>query len=325
MIPESVTSMYWFIFSCVLPIFGFMVMNKIPTDNSVYCNALIALCLACFMITLIIFTIFKDFRRKVAICSSFLGSAFALGLLIAILLPHKWAIFGWYLCFLTFFHFSEFLTIAIANPASLSIDSFMLNHSYTYAAALSVSWVEYFIEIYFFPELKDMFTISAIGVVFCVFGETLRKTAMITANTNFHHIVQTVKRDNHHLITHGVYRICRHPGYVGWYYWAVGTQLILINPFCFVLYALCIWKFFHDRIFVEEVTLINFFGSEYLNYKKRVISGLPFIWGYKEVTRWYFKSLPGWAKIYALATLGFLQISVSNSIFSSTKAWFYCQ
>ena len=27
-------------------------------------------------------------------------------------------------------------------------------------------------------------------------------------------------------------RYCRHPGYLGWFVWAVGTQLLLVNPLC---------------------------------------------------------------------------------------------
>lgn len=41
------------------------------------------------------------------------------------------------------------------------------------------------------------------------------------------------------------------------------------------------WKFFHDRILIEEVTLLNFFGQDYIEYQKKVSTGLPFISGYK--------------------------------------------
>lgn len=39
------------------------------------------------------------------------------------------------------------------------------------------------------------------------------------------------------LVTRGVYRLCRHPGYLGWYAWAVGTQLLLCNPICTPAFA----------------------------------------------------------------------------------------
>lgn len=83
--------------------------------------------------------------------------------------------------------------------------------------------------------MKSFYIISSIGFMLCIIGEVLRKTAMITAKTNFNHIVRTEKEDNHELVTHGVYGICRHPSYVGWFYWSVGTQVsyIVLNFFCF--------------------------------------------------------------------------------------------
>jgi protein-S-isoprenylcysteine O-methyltransferase len=49
-----------------------------------------------------------------------------------------------------------------------------------------------------------------------------------------------------------------------------------------VLYAIASWKFFDERITVEEETLLNFFGEAYVDYQKRVGTGLPFIRGYCE-------------------------------------------
>jgi protein-S-isoprenylcysteine O-methyltransferase len=40
------------------------------------------------------------------------------------------------------------------------------------------------------------------------------------------------------------------------------------------------WKFFHSRISYEEYYLIKFFGKQYLNYQKRVPTGIPFVKGY---------------------------------------------
>ncbi|CAG2182503.1 unnamed protein product, partial [Oppiella nova] len=96
----------------------------------------------------------------------------------------------------------------------------------------------------------------------------------------------------HVLVTHGIYAFCRHPSYVGWFYWSIGTQvshrfpdtyadIILMNPICCVGYAVMSWIFFRDRIYHEEITLLNFFGDEYLKYKQRVGTGLPFITGYR--------------------------------------------
>lgn len=60
--------------------------------------------------------------------------------------------------------------------------------------------------------------------------------------------MQFRKRDNHVLVTSGIYRIMRHPSYFGFFYWALGTQMILGNPFSFMAYALVLWKFFSQRV-----------------------------------------------------------------------------
>ena len=64
-----------------------------------------------------------------------------------------------------------------------------------------------------------------LGVALTVTGEFLRKLAMITASSNFNHYVQHIKRDDHELVTHGIYGYMRHPSYAGWFLWSVGTQV----------------------------------------------------------------------------------------------------
>uniref|UniRef100_A0A8C0S568 Protein-S-isoprenylcysteine O-methyltransferase n=1 Tax=Canis lupus familiaris TaxID=9615 RepID=A0A8C0S568_CANLF len=186
-----------------------------------------------------------------------------------------------YMCSLSLFHYSEYLVTAVNNPKSLSLDSFLLNHSLEYTVAALSSWIEFTLENIFWPELKQITWLSAMGLLMVVFGECLRKAAMFTAGSNFNHVVQNEKSETHTLVTSGVYAWFRHPSYVGWFYWSIGTQVMLCNPICGVGYALTVWRFFRDRTEEEEISLIHFFGEEYLEYKKRVPTGLPFIKGVK--------------------------------------------
>lgn len=211
-----------------------------------------------------------------------LGVIFGLSTILIIYSPNAWKRFGVYFLFMSSFHFSEYLTISFANPQSLSTDTFMLNHSMAYIIAATSSWLEFVIELYFLPILKENTFILIIGIAVCLGGEVLRKLAIITANTSFNHIVQYHKSEDHVLVTHGVYRFMRHPSYAGWFWWSIGTQLILANPICLVLYAIVSWKFFEERILVEEVTLVNFFLEQYLEYQKTTPTGLPFVKGYIE-------------------------------------------
>lgn len=162
---------------------------------------------------------------QIAIRALLLGYVFGIGILTAITASPSWQMFGVYTVVLATFHYSEFLAIAWANPRALSIDSFILNHSIAYGAAACLSWIEFLIERYYFSDMKLPSLISYFGLILCIFGELLRKLAMCTAKHNFNHVVQCKKNDNHELVTHGVYKLCRHPSYVGWFYWSIGTQV----------------------------------------------------------------------------------------------------
>lgn len=96
--------------------------------------------------------------------------------------------------------------------------------------------------------------------------------------------VQFQQADDHKLVTNGIYKLVRHPSYVGWFYWSLGTQVILANPLCFIFYIIASWLFFRERIYMEEIALLNFFGDEYLRYQQTTKTGLPFINGYAIAT-----------------------------------------
>ena len=69
----------------------------------------------------------------------------------------------------------------------------------------------------------------------------------------------------------------RHPGYAGFFAWAIGTQLMLLNPVCTAMFAVVTWMFFDQRIAYEDGLLRQFFGSAYAEYRRRTPSGIPFI------------------------------------------------
>ncbi|KAK6639898.1 hypothetical protein RUM43_008173 [Polyplax serrata] len=222
----------------------------------------------------------NELLYEIGIRSVFLGTIFAIGLLVAVNSSWEMSLFGVYMCVMSFFHYSEFLAIAWCNPRTLSTSSFLLNHSVQYNIAAVASWLEFALEIYIAPSIKRYYLVSSLGFLLCVIGEIFRKTAMITGSTNFDHIVQTEKNTKHELVTHGIYSLCRHPSYVGWFYWAIGTQVLLLNPLCTVCYTIVSWQFFNVRIHHEEHTLLYFFGRDYLDYQKRVGTGLPGIKGF---------------------------------------------
>jgi protein-S-isoprenylcysteine O-methyltransferase len=64
-----------------------------------------------------------------------------------------------------------------------------------------------------------------VGLTLCVAGEVFRKGAMLKAWENFTHLVREKKVEGHRLVTTGLYSLCRHPSYAGWFWWSIGTQV----------------------------------------------------------------------------------------------------
>ncbi|XP_051163391.1 protein-S-isoprenylcysteine O-methyltransferase [Leptopilina boulardi] len=282
LIREGKISLFSFIISLIVSILPELLLRLEFDYYQQYIeNIWILHALQFILLNFLIILTFRGFSYQVAVRAALLGYIFGIGILIFALAPESWRMFGIYASVLSFFHYSEFMTIAWTNPNAISIDSFILNHSMAYGIAACSSWFEFIVERYYFPSMKVPSSISYFGFIMCFCGEILRKLAIFTAKRNFNHLVQTEKTVDHELITHGVYRMFRHPSYVGWFYWSIGTQLILQNPFCFLSYVMASWKFFNDRVKIEEIMLLNFFGEEYIEYQNEVGTGLPFISGYK--------------------------------------------
>ncbi|XP_040009165.1 protein-S-isoprenylcysteine O-methyltransferase isoform X2 [Xiphias gladius] len=215
----------------------------------------IAICIHIAVINGLLLIIYRGPLYKVAVRACFLGVTFGCGLIISFS-ENTWTHFG-----------------------CLSLDSFLLNHSMEYTLAAVSSWVEFTVEKLTVPELKQQSLLSFVGLLMVLCGEGLRKAAMLTAGSNFNHIVQNEKAQSHVLVTGGVYSYFRHPSYVGWFYWSIGTQVMLCNPVCILGYSIASWRFFRERIEEEELSLIHFFAEDYVEYKKKVPTGLPFISG----------------------------------------------
>lgn len=183
---------------------------------------------------------------------------------------------SYYVMSMCTFHLSEFFTTALYNPTVTTADSFLVNHSATYTAAAIFSWSEFCIRFVFFPTLNSSM-LSLLGVLVIAISQTIRSLAMITCAESFNHLIQRSKKENHVLITHGIYNYFRHPSYFGFFYWSVGTQLALGNCVSTSLFALASCMFFRRRIPYEEESLLHLFPDEYPSYAKRTWVGIPFV------------------------------------------------
>ncbi|KAJ1410161.1 Protein-S-isoprenylcysteine O-methyltransferase [Sesbania bispinosa] len=175
-----------------------------------------------------------------------------------------------------FFHSSEyFLAVVIHGRSSVTLKSLLISKHYL--LAMIFSFLEYYIEVVLFPELKEHWVISDTGLALVVIGEIIRKVAIITAGRSFTHLIRVYHDERHQLITHGIYGFIRHPGYCGFLLWSVGTQIMLCNPISTIGFAVVVWNFFAKRIPYEEFFLRQFFGPQYEEYAQKVVSGVPFV------------------------------------------------
>lgn len=175
------------------------------------------------------------------------------------------------------FHLSEFIWVSIYHRKTLCWDSFLLNHSWQYCIVMSFSVVEYIVESIWFPSIKRNSNIMWCGLIASQFGALLRLIAMFTAKHNFSHLIASKKLPEHTLVTHGIYYYMRHPGYFAWFWWAIGNQILLLNPICSVAFAIISWCIMKDQIQLEETYLIKMFGDDYINYKSKTPTHIPLI------------------------------------------------
>ncbi|ORY69724.1 isoprenylcysteine carboxyl methyltransferase [Pseudomassariella vexata] len=183
---------------------------------------------------------------------------------------------------LSTFHFLEFWTTAKYNTRQANIDSFLLTANWPlYAIAHASASIECLLTKLLWTSrswapLYIGHILLLLGLMLVFIGQLIRATSMMQLGTSFNHIVQHKKNDDHVLMTTGIYGVMRHPSYFGFFWWGIGTQLVLGNPICFLGYTIVLWKFFSGRIKVEEKFLAKMF-DDYVEYKKRVPTRIPFI------------------------------------------------
>ena len=137
----------------------------------------------------------------------------------------------------------------------------------------------------FYTGLKSLWFLSAIGFIMCVSGEFLRKLAMWTASTNFNHEVQSVRADDHILVTHGVYKYMRHPSYVGWFIWSIGSQV----DYQFKSFLCHEWHWNYAYLSLILCSILNFYRFCWLI--QYALLGMPLLAGHFSTKEYIMKRL----------------------------------
>lgn len=129
---------------------------------------------------------------------------------------------------------------------------------------------------YFIQNKNVVNVITVIGVILICVGLVIRVWSIRLLGNHFTATVQIL--EGHKLIRQGPYKIIRHPSYLGAYMAFIGSGLLL-NVFWGILIAsIAMGVAYYKRITVEEETLTQFFGLDYLKYKEETKMLIPFIW-----------------------------------------------
>ncbi|MDX1830156.1 MAG: isoprenylcysteine carboxylmethyltransferase family protein [Lutibacter sp.] len=118
--------------------------------------------------------------------------------------------------------------------------------------------------------------ISYLGLLIICIGVILRLTIILSLG-KFFTVNVTIKED-HRLKTNGFYKYLRHPSYTASLLSFIGFGISLNNWFSLLIIFIIILTAFLIRIKTEEKVLVNYFGVDYLNYRKSTKKIIPFIY-----------------------------------------------
>ena len=85
-------------------------------------------------------------------------------------------------------------------------------------------------------------------------------------------------RENHRLISHGVYRRVRHPMYSALFLYSIGQALAVPNWVAGPSYLISFGILFAFRVRREEQMMVGAFGDEYVTYMAKTKRLLPGVW-----------------------------------------------
>ncbi len=119
-------------------------------------------------------------------------------------------------------------------------------------------------------------TFFAIGALLSVGGLIIRITSISTLKQHFTYTVTEI--EDHQLIETGLYKIIRHPGYLGQVLIFIGAAASLSNWLSIVLMTIPVLIGYGYRIKVEERFMSEHFGQKYFDYQKRTKKLIPWIY-----------------------------------------------
>lgn len=118
--------------------------------------------------------------------------------------------------------------------------------------------------------------LGSFGFLLSFSGMILRWTTIVQLKKDF--TVDVAINQAHQLKTDGLYKIVRHPSYLGLIMILSGFSLVMNSLQSIIIVTIPVFAAILYRISVEESVLYEEFGNGYLDYKKRTRKIIPLIY-----------------------------------------------
>jgi len=132
------------------------------------------------------------------------------------------------------------------------------------------------VSIFFKFPISKLIIISYIGLFLIISGMIFRFIAVWSLGKFF--TVNLTVKENHRIIKNGIYKIIRHPSYLGSLVSFIGFGISLNNFVSFIIIILPITIAFIHRIEIEEKLLLKQFEIDYSEYVKKTYRLIPKIY-----------------------------------------------
>jgi len=141
---------------------------------------------------------------------------------------------------------------------------------------LSISmgyWLSFIIGATTIGRMHHWDTFFVTGSVIILIGFIIRVTSILKLKQQFTYTVTRI--EDHELIETGLYRVIRHPGYLGQLIIFLGTSVCLSNWLSILLMIIPVLSGYLNRINVEEKFMVVQMGEKYFDYTKRTKKLIP--------------------------------------------------
>ncbi len=137
-------------------------------------------------------------------------------------------------------------------------------------------WLSFIIASTKIGRIYHWNTFFLVGSILALIGLIIRVISILTLKQQFTYTVTKIEK--HELIETGLYKIIRHPGYLGQLIIFLGISTCLSNWISIIFMIIPVLLGYLNRINIEEKFMAEQLGQKYLDYQKKTKRLIPKIY-----------------------------------------------